>query len=139
MSARGGSRALFIDSSSSTPRWTLEFSKIKENFPQFELKSSRGSDRVTAVEGVLTNDGRRYGIRIEIPQDYPYVIPKIVPQGWDPGGSPHRYNDGTLCVMNPPEWGKAYSIAYMIAKSAVWIAKWKKWNQTGYWPGHQDD
>jgi hypothetical protein len=138
MSARGASRDLFI-TDPQAPRWVSESVRIRENFPQFVLKSARGSNQVTAVEGVLTNEGREYGVRIEIPENYPYVMPKIRPYGWDPGGSPHRYTNGVLCVMNPPEWRPVYSISYLIAKTAVWIAKWKEWDYTGRWPGHQDD
>jgi hypothetical protein len=143
MSGRGGTADLFITDNQvlrgAKPRWVAESDKIRGNFPQFVLKSRRGTDSISAVEGTILNRGRDYEVRIEIPSDYPYQIPRILPLGWNPGNSPHRYSDGSLCVMDSSEWGHSYTIAYLIAKTAVWVAKWNRWRETGYWPGHQDD
>lgn len=140
MSGRGGSATLFmLPGDRRKPRWRAEYEKIQENFPDFQFKSRRGTDRISAVEGILSNRGVRYGVRIEVSSDYPYNIPKIVPHGWSPGNSPHIYSDGSLCVMMPSEWSSNYTISYLIAKTAIWIAKWNEYKMSGRWPGHALD
>lgn len=136
MGMRGAMRCLlFLEDDLTKPRWRVEFEKVRDNFPAFRFRGNASAGEVTAVEGSIQNQGRGYGIRIEIPDTYPYTIPRILPSGWNPQNCPHIYGDGSLCVMMSHEWSEHYSIAYLIAKAAVWIGKWAKWKETGTWPG----
>jgi ubiquitin-protein ligase len=130
---------LFMGDDLSRPRMVVESEKIKRYFPQFAFKASRGT--VTSVEGYLeTNDGNYYYVKIKIPDDYPYTMPSVsLPQTAIDSACPHRYVSNNLCVMKSDQWTSNYSLAFMIAKAAIWINKYDVWQRTGHWPGRQQE
>lgn len=118
----------------SRPRIAVDNEKVKQFFPQFGFYGAGGS--VSAVEGTLQPESNSYYVRIELPSDYPYSMPTIwLPYTSLPSNCPHLYSNGSICVMKPEQWSSTYSLAFMIAKTAVWINKFEFWQSEGYWPG----
>jgi len=115
-------------------RWFLEQDKMKA-FPTFKLLGVGGN--VVAAEGFLkTQVGNTYGLRIEL-KNFPYQRPDIFPKGWTPHVyAPHRFNNGSLCIMRADQWRKHFTIALVIQKAAVWLAKYEIWQGNNHdWPG----
>ncbi len=116
-------------------RFEIETEKIKSHFPRFTCFCANG--RIIHAEGdVVTSYGNTYRIKIEVPQEYPYSPPRILlVNDREIKGSPHRYIDGSLCVMNLNQWSSSLSITFMIAKAAIWLNKCDMWKLNGRWPG----
>lgn len=115
-------------------RWYYEREKLRV-FPTFVLLGASGL--TTAAEGALdTQVGNTYGIRITL-DGYPYSLPKVYPKGWTLHPEvPHRYNDGTLCIMRSTQWRSHFTVALVVAKAAIWLGKYEIWKRNGHvWPG----
>lgn len=117
-------------------RWYYEREKLRL-FPAFALLGVNG--RVTAVEGAIdTQYNNTYGIRIVL-DNYPYALPKVFPKGWavDPAVT-HRYADGSLCIMKSDQWRQYFTVAFVVAKTAIWLGKYEIWKRNRHvWPGLQ--
>ena len=127
---------MLTDNEMLSDRMEIEVNKIKDHFPSFLCTSTKG--RITSAEGdVSTSHGNKYRIRIEVSREYPYTPPRIiVVNDRDIEGSPHKYIDGSLCVMNLNQWSASLSIAFMIAKASIWLNKCDTWKLNGWWPGN---
>src|SRR5436190_2205498 len=112
---------LSVAESQASNRWYYEHSKLSL-FPSFSFKSTGG--KIVAAEGVLdTPQNNSYGIRIDLSR-HPFEKPWIFPNGWPPHPDcPHRFNNGSLCVMRSDQWIREFSVALVIAKTAIWLAK----------------
>ena len=130
---------LFLTSSQvNNNRWFYEQQKL-QLFPAFKLVASNG--RITAVEGALdTQYNNTYGIRLDL-IGYPHSLPKIRPRGWKPHPlSPHKFNEGSLCVMRSSQWRKYFTAALVVAKTAIWLNKYELWKRNGnHWPGLEQE
>ena len=116
-------------------RWYYEREKL-QNFPAFQLLARNRT--ITAAEGAIdTQYGNTMGIRIELPERYPLSLPKVHPRGWSIHPSVlHKYNDGSICIMRSDQWRKHFTIALVVAKTAIWLAKYEMWKRNGHdWPG----
>ncbi len=115
-------------------RWYHEQQKLKM-FPAFALLAVSGE--ITAAEGVLdTQYNNTYGIRIAL-ENYPYALPKVFPKGWTVNPDVrHRFNDGSICIMKSTQWRKHFTVAFVVAKTAIWLGKYELWKRNGHrWPG----
>jgi hypothetical protein len=115
-------------------RWYYEREKLRV-FPAFALLGASGL--ITAAEGAIdTQSGNTYGIRITL-DSYPYSLPKVYPKGWTLHPDvPHKYNDGTLCIMRSAQWRSYFTVALVVAKAAIWLGKYEIWKRNGHiWPG----
>ena len=115
-------------------RWYNEQQKLKM-FPAFALLAVNG--KITAAEGALdTQYNNTYGIRIAL-ENYPYALPKVFPKSWtvDPDVR-HRFSDGSICIMKSTQWRKYFTVALVVAKTAIWLGKYELWKRNGHrWPG----
>ena len=117
-----------------TNRWYYEQERLRR-FPAFALMSSTG--RITAAEGTIdTQSGNTYRIRLTL-DGFPYTLPKVFPKEWTPHPSaPHKYMDGSLCIMRSDQWRQYFTVALMVAKTAIWLGKYEIWKRNGHlWPG----
>ena len=115
-------------------RWYYEQQKLLL-FPAFRLLASNGW--ITAAEGALdTQSNNTYGIRLDL-DGYPHSLPRIWPRDWQPHPRcPHKFTDGSLCVMRSSQWRKHFTVALVVAKTAIWLNKYELWKRNGnYWPG----
>jgi hypothetical protein len=115
-------------------RWYYERERLRM-FPAFSLLGVNG--QITAAEGALdTQYGNTYGIRIEL-ANYPYSLPKVLPKGWTIHPDvPHKFNDGSLCIMRSALWRTHFTVALVVAKTAIWLGKYELWKRNGHvWPG----
>lgn len=115
-------------------RWSIEQQKLRI-FPTFKFVGISGT--ITAAEGVLdTQYGNTYALRIEL-KNFPYDMPRIFLKNYTVHLlAPHRYGDGSLCIMKPNQWMRHYSVALVVAKAAIWLAKYEMWKRNGHdWPG----
>jgi len=138
MTDMAASRTLiFMDDDLSRPRMAVENEKMKRAFPGMRFYGTDGN--ITSVQGYLkTSDGNSYYIKIEVPSNYPYVMPTVtLPNTTIAAGCPHRYNTGNLCIMKSEQWSSSYSLAFMVAKAALWINKYDIWKRKGSWPGKE--
>lgn len=131
-------RGLLITERDSSRRLYLEQQKLAENFRQFSFARNNSTGRLCVVGSLRTNTGYVYPVRIDLPSDYPHSIPIIYPVGWD-STCPHVYNAGNLCVMRPDQWRSFYSLAFVIAKVAIWLNKFDVYHSRGYWPGNEQE
>ncbi len=134
---RASTHLLVQPHESGLDRMYVEGEKLKI-FPEWRLVARAG--RITAATGGLQPrpGGQRYPMRIEIPDSYPYAMPSVLTNGWTPqAGTPHRYGENRLCVMRASQWTSTFTIAFMVAKTALWLAKYEVWCKTSRWPGNQ--
>jgi hypothetical protein len=115
-------------------RWSYEQEKLKR-FPAFRFV--RVGTNITGVVGALdTQVGNTYGVRVEL-QNFPFARPTVFSRDWTPHPDvPHRFNDGSLCVMRSDQWRTYFTVALVIAKVAIWLGKYELWKRNGHiWPG----
>lgn len=115
-------------------RWYYEGEKLRF-FPAFALLAING--QVTAAEGALdTQYGNTWGIRIDL-RGYPQALPTVHPKGWTVHpDAPHKFNDGSLCIMRPDQWRRHFTVALVVAKTSIWLGKYEIWKRNGHaWPG----
>ena len=115
-------------------RWHYEREKLRL-FSTFALLGTSGT--ITAAEGALdTQCANTYGIRIEL-SNYPYALPRVYPKGWTIHPEvAHRFNDGSICIMRSDQWRKHFTLALVVAKTAIWLNKYEIWKRNGHrWPG----
>jgi len=117
------------------PRMAVESKKMNKFFPQIRFYASGGT--VTSVQGYLkTSYGNSYYIKIAISSEYPYEKPTItLPNTTIKAGCPHKFVNDTICVMKAEQWSSTYSLAFMVAKTALWVNKYDLWQRKGYWAG----
>jgi hypothetical protein len=115
-------------------RWSYEQEKLKR-FPAFRFV--RVGTNITGAVGALdTQVGNTYGVRVEL-QNFPFARPSVFPRDWTPHPEvPHRFNDGSLCVMRSDQWRTHFTAGLVIAKVAIWLGKYELWKRNGHiWPG----
>ncbi len=121
----------------SRPRMAVEKEKLVAQFPGFRFYASNG--RVSSIQGVLsTSYGNAYNVKIEISPGYPYELPTVwLPNVTVDSECPHRFSGGSLCVMRSDQWSTTFSLAFMVAKTALWLNKYDSWQRGGkrQWPG----
>ena len=117
---------------------SLEQQKMQGRFPTMSFYGT--DEEVTAIRGALTtNYGNLYSIRISVPDSYPYSIPRITVEPEPDEDCRHIYPDGSICVMKSAQWSKTYSLALLVAKTAMWLNKYDQWKANGKcrWPGRE--
>ncbi len=115
-------------------RWYYERQHL-QLFPAFVLLGVNG--QITAAEGALDTQYRNtYGVRITL-TGFPYSLPKIFTKGWTPHSDvPHKYVDGSLCIMRSDQWRTNFTVALVVSKTAIWLGKYEIWKRNGHvWPG----
>jgi hypothetical protein len=115
-------------------RWYHEQQRLRK-FPSFVLIGA--GDTIVAAQGALTTqNSNTYDVRITL-DGYPYGLPKVFPRNWTPHPSaPHQYSDGSLCIMRSDQWRVHFTIALVVAKTAIWLGKYEIWKRNGHvWPG----
>lgn len=119
------------------PRMKVENQKLGRFFPQFNFLAV--NNKVTSIKGLLTtNYNNSFEVRISMPQEYPYEIPHITPQNFTVEEEcEHKYTNGNICVMRPESWKSIYSLAFIVARTAIWLNKYEQWRNNGRdeWPG----
>lgn len=128
------SRSLVIDDTEANePRWAVEQRKLAV-FPGWHLVG--GASGVTAAVGTLTsNTGHTYRMRIEL-DNFPSELPQVMCVGWEPdAGTPHVWPDGGPCILDPDRWSSKYTVAWVVAKTALWLAKYETYQVERVWPG----
>lgn len=127
---------LTVDEAQSDSRWYHEQQRLR-TFPAFRLLNLNGA--ITAAEGAIdTQNGNTYGIRIDL-TNFPYALPKPFPKGWTAHPAvPHKFADGSLCIMRAAQWRTQFTVAFVVAKTAIWLAKYEVWKRNGnVWPGRE--
>jgi hypothetical protein len=76
-------------------------------------------------------------VRIEFAPGSPEV-PRVFADG--PPDSPHRYNDGSLCMWYPHDpndlrWSRRDGAAALVGYIALHLVREQWWRETGDWPG----
>jgi hypothetical protein len=125
---------LAVVEANSSNRWAFEQQKLKL-FPSFRFVATGG--KVTAAVGAIdTQMNNTYGIRVDL-TNFPYSRPSIFPTDWEPHPSaPHRFHDGSLCIMRSDQWRYHFTVALAIAKASIWLGKYEIWKRNGQrWPG----
>lgn len=118
-------------------RWYYELEKLRL-FSTFVLLGIRDGS-ITASEGTLdTQYNNTYGIRIDL-ANYPHALPKVYPNGWSIHPEvTHKFIDGSMCIMRSDQWRKYFTVALVVAKTAIWLNKYEIWKRNGHhWPGLQ--
>jgi hypothetical protein len=116
-------------------RFAEEGRILVEHFPGFALLQV-GEDAFGVASGRLsTFASRSYGLHIVLLDGYPNVLPVILPDGWTPKENPHIYTAGNLCVMKSSQWRPFMSVAFLVAKTALWLNKYEIFLAKAIWPG----
>lgn len=125
---------LILTATEMQSRWPAEAAKLRL-FPAFAFVGSNGA--ITAAVGAIdTQNGNTYGIRIGL-SNYPNALPTVLPKDWTLHPDvPHRYVDGSLCIMRTDQWRRHFTVALVVAKTAVWLGKYEIWKRNDHrWPG----
>jgi len=129
---------VFTGADLARPRMVVEQEKMRAKFPGFQFYGSGGN--VSSVQGYLTtSDRNRYYVKVIVSSSYPYALPTIeLPQHAIDSDCPHKYMSGAICVMKSEQWSSTYSLAFVVARAAVWLNKYDLWRRTGRvrWPGN---
>ncbi|MEU4095703.1 hypothetical protein [Streptomyces sp. NPDC026673] len=128
-------RGLLITDGGDGNRLYLEQQKLSAYFPQFGFSRSKKGN-IRARGALRVNSGEVFALKIKLPEGYPHSIPHIFADGWD-ADCPHVYSAGNLCIMRPDQWRSFYSIAFVVAKTAIWLNKFEVYQRRGYWPGNE--
>lgn len=128
---------LFSSGDLARPRFVVEREKMDEHFPSFDFYG-RGNT-VTSVQGNLsTSYGHSYYVKVNIGSRYPYELPTVsLPYDSLRSGCPHTYKNDNLCIMRSGQWSTTMSLAFVVAKTAIWLNKYDSWLRNGCrsWPG----
>jgi hypothetical protein len=128
---------LFLENDWCWPRWYVERNKLAQAFPGLYVYAV--GDQITSVQGNLwTSYGNQYYVTIGIPDGYPYDMPTVsLPYAYIDPDCTHVYSNGNICVMKSDQWSSTMSIAFLVAKVAVWVNKYDSWvcNGKARWPG----
>lgn len=121
---------------SSPRRWLFEQHRL-QLFPSFRLVGV-GSQITAAVGSLDTHMGNTYAIRVEL-KNFPYCRPSVFPQDWQVHPlAPHKFADGSLCIMRFDQWRSYFTVALVVAKTAIWLGKYEIWKRNGHtWPGRE--
>ena len=66
----------------------------------------------------------------------PVRKPVVRPKDWSiHPDCPHKFNDGTICVMREEQWRGQFTVALVVLKTAVWLNKYELWKREAAWPG----
>lgn len=124
---------LSVAESQASNRWFLEQERLRQ-FPTFQFR--RAGIQITAAEGTVdTQYGNTYAIRIEL-GNFPFKKPIVRPKDWSiHPKAPHQFNDGTICIMREDQWRGHFTVALVVAKTAIWLGKYDLWKHEGIWPG----
>lgn len=118
-------------------RMSVEKEKMQQHFPSFDFYSADG--RISSVRGYITTSyGNSYYIRVAVGAGYPYQLPDVtLPNYTIESSCPHRFNDGRICIMRSGQWSSSLSLAFVVAKAALWLNKYDSWKRNGCraWPG----
>jgi hypothetical protein len=115
-------------------RWYYEREKLRL-FPSFALLGTNA--QITAAEGAIeSQNNNTYRLRIVL-MNYPYALPKVYPVGWTiHPAAPHKFADGSICIMRSDQWRQQFTVALVVAKAAIWLGKYEIWKRNGHtWPG----
>lgn len=128
---------LFIGRDLLESRIIVEKRKLEMFFPQFKFY---GIDKkITSIRGLLkTNLYNSYNVRISVTDSYPYEIPIINLIDFEIDEKcTHKYHAGNICIMKPDHWNSVYSLAFAVARTAIWLNKYDIWRRNGKeeWPG----
>ena len=120
--------------SQASNRWFFERERLRK-FPSFQFVGSGG--QITAAEGTLnTQFGNTYAIRVGL-KNFPFKKPTVSPKDWSiHPNAPHKFNnDGTICIMREDQWRGYFTVALVVAKTAIWLNKYELWKRENIWPG----
>lgn len=106
---------------------------LAQHFPEFSIKSDTEFFAVGSG-AISTFAGRRYELRVVLPAGYPHKCPLVYPDGWKPQRNPHLIGD-RLCIMRDSQWQSFMSVAFVVAKSALWLNKYEIYLDKRVWPG----
>jgi len=119
----------------SSNRMAIEQARLRQFFPRVAFVAI-GSN-VTAAAGTIdTHAGNTYAVRVQLDR-FPYSLPSVVVVDYviHPE-APHRYKDGSLCIMRVGQWRFHFTVALVLAKTAIWLGKYEIWKRNGHhWPG----
>ena len=106
-------------------RLVLEYLKMKEKYPQLELKIIENQ---LQWEGEINSCGNisLVGIiRVEYKDSFPFIPPRVyfikpqIPAHlW--GHKWHRWEDGRICFVNPDKWSMNYYAVDIVDKVVQW-------------------
>ncbi|WP_290054349.1 hypothetical protein [Amycolatopsis solani] len=116
-------------------RLAAERAILLQHFPQFTIVGNGKHGRFAVATGTLrTFAGKSYGIKVVAESSYPHVLPDVEPSGWVPTSNPHMIGK-SLCVMRSNQWQSYMSLAFLVAKSALWLNKYEVFLIRRIWPG----
>jgi hypothetical protein len=125
---------LSVAEANSSNRWIFEQRKL-DFFPSVRFVGAGG--KITAAVGTLdTHSGNTYGIRVDL-TNFPYSLASVFPRDWQVHPeAPHKYRNGSLCIMRNDQWRFHFTVALVLAKTAIWLGKYEIWKRNGHaWPG----
>lgn len=125
--------SLIIVANPNKTRVAQEIEKINFFFGnRFTIYGTK--EAITSVKGTLRG---KYTIEILVSNNFPYEMPKVYVRNLAISRDcPHFYFDNSLCYMHPNQWDTSLSIAFVITKAAIWLAKYENWVTSKIWLGN---
>jgi len=116
-------------------RWAIEQQKLRTFFPSFQLVGN-GSTVTAAIGTIETHTNNSYSMRIQL-DSFPFALPKVFARDWEIHPyAPHKFGRDRICIMRENQWRQNFTIALVVAKTAIWLGKYEVWKRNGnVWPG----
>ncbi len=84
--------------------------------------------------------GRDVALTVRLPHGYPNAGPKVFA---DPiaDNSPHRWQDGSLCIFGAMEiWNPGkHDVSHALRLARQWLSQYEAWRQSGRWNKEEDN
>ncbi len=127
---------------------SVEIDQMRKHFPQFSLHTGDGSlpfaPKGTVFWGgyLRTNNDQTYSVAVTYPVNFPDGSIRAYVQELMGVNTPHKYNDGRLCLYSNDHGGggEGYvncetTAATVVSWTAAWLNAYEVYKAKGVWPG----
>lgn len=127
---------------------SFEIKGMRRCFPQFKLFTGDGSYRFAPNGAVYwggmlrTNNDKEYSVAVVYPVNWPDGQIRAYVRELMDVSTPHKYNDGHLCLYSNDHGGggEGYvsgetTAATIVAWTAAWLNAYEVYQSKGVWPG----
>ncbi|MCX5204125.1 hypothetical protein OG897_22070 [Streptomyces sp. NBC_00237] len=127
-------RSLLI--TTAVDRLAVEARILDLHFEGWSVRRGSPNGDLGVAQGTLAVRfaGSTYPLKIVMSASYPHKLPQVLPDGWTPRPNPHLIGGG-LCVMKESQWHSFMSVAFVVAKTALWLNKYEIYLDKRIWPG----
>ena len=118
-------------------RISKEFESLREKEEKFHISITPKREIRFLFSETVKGEPKPIELYITLPHGYPHKPPIVTAKGIDPR-SPHRWNDGSLCIYGAMDtWNPGkHDIAQTLNLCRRWFTNYAEWrdNENDEWP-----